>query len=106
MLSMVPTMIAAHVAHSHVPGPPVWVYAIVIIVVVASVLRWATRGGGGAAPGGQRSGSWQPPPAPPWQWTEQDERSWQARGVAPFARQAQGLPPYHDSSRDHLRPSG
>jgi hypothetical protein len=43
------------------------------------------------------------PPAPPY-WTQEDERSWQYSRVAPFARQARGLPLYHDSSRDHLRP--
>lgn len=101
---MAPMTTAAHVAHPHAAGPSGWAFSVIIIVVVASVLRWVLRGRGGAVPGGQRSGTSQPPP-PPW-WTAEDERSWQARQVAPFARQAQGLRPFHGPSRDHLRPPG
>jgi hypothetical protein len=96
---MAPSLALVHSVH-HTLSPAGWAIGLVIILALAMFMRRTSSRRNGAR--------WQPPSAQtPWQssqWSGEDEHSYQNRDVAPPARQAMGLTPYHDPSRDHLRP--
>lgn len=86
-------------------------FLLVAILVLAFLLRVARRMGiatapRSGAPGSHRSRPQSQPPVPAahdaWKRGGPEYlRSRESIGIAPFARQAQGMPPYHDENSYH-----